>query len=203
REQTTLTITKQFSEVTQELWSLYRSLRVPKTVRVNLIITNNVEIVDQIQSTANCEIVNTGIQMSLTARTWLSLLKNTLIAIGSLDACLRENSKVKLTMNYKEIKQLIDITRNLKTYQRNQIKKHNLIVTIQAVIIILNRKQITIESKWNKDLFQQQLISTRITDIKVQRLITKNHMLIINNEAVALTSNELLKELYRAKYKAQ
>ncbi|CAG8799926.1 32012_t:CDS:1, partial [Gigaspora margarita] len=30
-----------------------------------------------------------------------------------------------------------------------------------------------------------------------------NHMLIINNKAVALMDNELLKELYRAKYKAQ
>ncbi|CAG8478587.1 35486_t:CDS:2, partial [Gigaspora margarita] len=41
---------------------------------------------------------------------------------------------------------------------------------------------------------------TRITDIKVQELITKNHMLIINNEAVALMGNELLKELYTSTY---
>ncbi|CAG8571967.1 11705_t:CDS:2 [Gigaspora margarita] len=92
REQTTLTITKQFSETTQELWSLYRSLRVPKMVRVNLIITNNVKMVNQRQSTGN---------------------------------------------------------------------------------------------------------------INVQGLITKNYMLMINNKAVALMGNELLKELYRAKHKAQ
>ncbi|CAG8730916.1 8474_t:CDS:2 [Gigaspora margarita] len=132
--------------------------------------------------------------MSLTARTWPSLLKNALLAIGSLGACLRENSRVKLTMNYKEIKQLINTTRSLRTYQRNQIEKHNLTVTIQAVMIILNRKQIIIESKWNKDIVRQQSISTRITDINVQGLITKNYMLMINNEAVALTE-VLLKSL--------
>ncbi|CAG8838522.1 5263_t:CDS:2, partial [Gigaspora margarita] len=93
REQTTLTITKQFPEITQELWSLYQSLRIPKTVRVNLIIINNVEIVGQIQSIASWEIMNTGIYMSLTARTWPSPLKNALIAIRSLGACLKENKK--------------------------------------------------------------------------------------------------------------
>ncbi|CAG8786703.1 25145_t:CDS:2, partial [Gigaspora margarita] len=187
REQTTLTITKQFPEITQELWSLYRSLRVPKTVRVNLIITNNVKMVDQRQSIASWEILDTGVHMLLIARTWPSLLKNALLAIRSLGACLRENSRVKLTMNYKEIKQLIDTTCSLRAYQRNQIKKHNLIVTIQAVMIILNRKQIIIESKWNKDIVRQQSTSTKITDIKVQELITENYMLIINNETVALT----------------
>ncbi|CAG8829997.1 26531_t:CDS:2, partial [Gigaspora margarita] len=33
REQTILAITKQFSKITQELWSLYRSLRVLKTFK--------------------------------------------------------------------------------------------------------------------------------------------------------------------------
>ncbi|CAG8584240.1 266_t:CDS:2 [Gigaspora margarita] len=162
--------TGNFTEITQELWSLYRSLRVPKMVRVNLIITNNVEMVDQKQLTASWEILNTGARMSLIARTWPSPLKNALLAIRSLGACLRENSRVKLTMNYKEIKQLIDIT---------------------------------CKNKWNKDIVRQQSISTRITDIKVQELITENYMLMINNEAVALMGNKLLKELYRAKHKAQ
>ncbi|CAG8721603.1 37937_t:CDS:1 [Gigaspora margarita] len=116
-------------------------------VRVNLIITNNVEIVDQRQSIASWKILDTGIRMLLTARTWPSPLKNALIAIRSLGACLRENSRVKLTTNYKEIKQLINTTHNLRTYQRNQIEKHNLTVTIQAVMVILNCKQIIIESK--------------------------------------------------------
>ncbi|CAG8831603.1 46165_t:CDS:2, partial [Gigaspora margarita] len=147
REQTILTIIKQFLEITQELWSLYQSLRVPKMVRVSLIITNNVEIVDQRQLTASWEILNTGVRISLTTRTWPSLLKNILIAIRSLGTCLRENSRVKLTTNYKEIKQLINTTRNLRTYQRNQIEKYNLTATIQVVMIILNRKQIIIESK--------------------------------------------------------
>ncbi|KAF0507106.1 hypothetical protein F8M41_019066 [Gigaspora margarita] len=84
------------------------------------------KIVDQRQLTASWKIIDTGVKMSLTARTWPSPLKNALIAIGSLGACLRENSQVKLTMNYKEIKQLIDATRSLRTYQRNQIEKHNL-----------------------------------------------------------------------------
>ncbi|CAG8799233.1 6971_t:CDS:1, partial [Gigaspora margarita] len=55
----------------------------------------------------------------------------------------------------------------------------------------------------NKDIVRQQSIPTRITDLNVQGLITENYMLMINNEAVALTGNELLKELYRAKHKAQ
>ncbi|CAG8492660.1 42167_t:CDS:2 [Gigaspora margarita] len=138
-------------------------------VRVNLIITNNMEMEDQRQSTASWKILDTGIRMSLISRTWPSPLKNILLAIRSLGACLRENSRIKITMNYKEIKQLIDTT----------------------------------QSKWNKDIVRQQPISTRITNLNMQELITENYMLMINNEAVALIGNELLKELYRAKYKAQ
>ncbi|CAG8622678.1 15609_t:CDS:1, partial [Gigaspora rosea] len=189
-------LTKLFPKIADTLWDLHQSIRVPRSIKVQITMNkNNGENHNQI---ATLTIEDTLYTLSIITKTWPSILKTALNTVITLNIAVPQKSKIIIETNIEPLKRTIDDYINMNIQPTQSIKRHNLPNHIRCIVVILKRKQISLEVRVKKDIAKSAADRYYKTDLKAHELLRDIHVLHMQNEPITYNLKTVVKHTFQA-----
>ncbi|RIB01116.1 hypothetical protein C2G38_2231817 [Gigaspora rosea] len=189
-------LTKLFLEITDTLWNLHQSIKVPRSIKARL--TMNTTNDNKSNPIATWTIEDMPYMLSTHAKTWPSIIKAALTAVITLIIVILQKTELVIETDIMYLKLVVDnyINKNIQSTQI--IDRHDLANYIRYILVITNHRRIQIRTRVKKDIEKSTADRIYTIDLKAQELLKDVHVLQLHNESIPYNPKTVVKHAFQA-----